>query len=563
MIAVLAWLVVSAALVGTAYRDLTSGRSQILALRGNVSSAALQSGALDDQLGDATKALQRGHGKLANPLLAPFRLLPVAGRQLSSAIAISGTAATAADVASSSLKEARAVAPTLKSDRAGGLQKLSQIAGDADKRLLATSLGPNDALATPLAEARNQIADQLRVTHTTLQRASAGAGAMAALLSTDSKYLVIAANNGEMRAGAGMFLSAGILTTGNGQLSLDGISTVGTLNAPKGSVTWPKDMADRWGWIGFQSDMRNLMMSPRFDQSAPLAADVWKAAGKGDVDGVLVIDPVMLQSILKATGSVQAGDLTVDANNILDQLLIEQYKSINLKQSTVEAQESRREGLAGVASAVFGSLNDGGWNPVVMARELGSAADGRHVLVWAKDPQRNQQWVDAGMGGTMSTDSMMLSSLNVGANKLDQFMKTDATMEEKLGANGIEVSVKITMTNTTPSDAPGYVLGPTPGVGLVGGEYAGLLSMNVPQDARDLRFDGNQKLVALGADGPNQTIGTAIRVKLGQSVTYTVRFTRSATAQKTIVESAGRYPATTWHDGGQTWTDDKQHVLVH
>ena len=79
--------------------------------------------------------------------------------------------------------------------------------------------------------------------------------------------------------------------------------------------------------------------------------------------------------------------------------------------------------------------------------------------------------------------------------------------------------------------------------------------------ARDVRFDGEPALVALGQDGPNQTIGTRLVVKQGAEKTLTLRFTRAALARTTVVEASGRYPATKWTSGIEQWTDDSAHRL--
>ncbi len=559
---VVAWLIISAALVGTAAADAKRGRSALTAAQQNVSSEGLTSGALDAELQRAATLFRRSHNNLNNPLVKPFRLVPVAGRQLSSATALTGTGATVSEVAVDSLRKSRVLADQVETDRAGTLAQLAAIAADANKRIENIDLGPDDALMSELADARNEVSLRVTAMRNGLTRASAGAEGVSKMLSTDSRYLVLAANNGEMRSGSGMFLSAGILQTGGGSLSLGDMETVGDIDAPTGSVSWPKDMDDRWGWIGYKSDLRNLMMSPRFDESAPLAAEIWKKAGKGDVDGVLVIDPATLQAILAATGPVTANGQGITKANVLRTLLIDQYRSIALSGSTAATQNQRREGLSQVASATFAALNEGRWDPAVLARELGRAADGRHILLWAKDGTQNDNWQRAGVSGRMTDNSMMFSSLNVGANKVDQFLETKASVVQVTGRSGIDLSVTVTVTNNAPTDVPRYVLGPG-NPNLVSGEYYGLFSFSVPRDATGVRLDDNPHLVALGPDGPSQVIAADARIKRGETKTFVLRFTRPATARVTQVESAARIPATSWTYGADEWLDDHQHLIRH
>lgn len=554
------WLVVCAGLIYSAYGNVKDGRDQISGLQASGNTDSLVSGEFETQLAQATSSMKSAHWKIGNPVVAPLRLVPFAGRQLSSAIALTNAVAVTGDTASDSLTRARALTDNLDSDRAGVLKELGTIAGDADARLVALDFGPDENLVAPLADARNEITAQVSRVHVGLSQASAGASAMGALLSDNSRYLLVAANNGEMRAGSGMFLSAGLLETGGGRLRLGDMETVGLLIAPSGSIQWPADMKARWGWIKNQNDMRNLMMSPRFDQSAPLAAEIWETK-RPDIDGVMVIDPVLLKAILTATGPVKSGDLEVNADNVVSQLLVDQYRSINLSQSTIEAQANRRDALSGIARQTFTALDSGSWDPIAMARQLQTAAAGRHLMVWSKDQAINDRWLKAGVGGTLSTDSLMLNSMNVGSNKVDQYLNTTATLDQRLSAKGVEMTVKITVKNNAPNSAPGYVLGPTPGYGLQRGEYSGILSFSLPQDARDVRFDGDPVLVALGQDGPTQTVGTRLLVKQGTEKTMILRFTRAALARTTVIEASGRYPATEWTSGTEKWTDDSTHRL--
>src|SRR5439155_12845771 len=136
--------------------------------------------------------------------------------------------------------------------------------------------------------------------------------AVAGLLGGPHRYLVFAANNSEMRAGSGMFLSVGVMTTSNGTIELSDMEPTGDLPVPPGKVPISGDLAARWGWIKPTEDFRNLMVSPRFDLMAPLAAQMWQAVGRPPVDGVLALDPIMLRAMLAATGPVDVNGLHID-----------------------------------------------------------------------------------------------------------------------------------------------------------------------------------------------------------------------------------------------------------
>lgn len=553
------WVAAAGTLGATAALDANRARHDLAALRTGMATADVRSVDLEARLHHVAARLDRSHDRLAGVVLSPVRAMPFVGRQVRSAAALAGAGSVTADVAASSLRDVRA-ATDRHDGRVAQLDALERVARSADQRLGSVHLGPDRALVGPLRRARNDAVHDISQARTTLQRAAAGASGMRQMLASDGNQLVIAANNGEMRAGSGMFLSVGILRTGGGQLHLQDMATVGSVAPPASSVHWPDGLDALWGWLGKEADFRNLMASPRFDVAAPIAKQVWEGAGKPRVDGVIVIDPATLQAILSATGPVRADGTEVSSSNVVPQLLLQQYRGLD---GTRGAQQQRREVLSDVAGAAFEKLNAGAWDPLRLARALGGAADARHVLLWSSTPAIDAQWKAAGVSGEVGPDSLMLNVVNLGGNKLDQFLRVDATLATTLGRSGIEESVVVKIANAAPPDLPQYVEGPFPGSGLAPGDYQGMLSFTLPGDARGARFDGSPPLAVAGSDGPSQAFATKVRVAAGASTTFTMRFSRPATARQTVVEPSARIPATTWHVGGSTWLDDHRHAVDH
>ena len=126
----------------------------------------------------------------------------------------------------------------------------------------------------------------------------------AQLLQGPRNYLLLAANNSEMRVGSGAFLSVGVLSTADGSLHLGPVRSIIDFNLPDDRVPLTGDLADRWGWLEPNREWRNLASSPRFDANAELATQMWKASTGQDVDGVMAIDIDALRAMLAATGPV-------------------------------------------------------------------------------------------------------------------------------------------------------------------------------------------------------------------------------------------------------------------
>ena len=70
-------------------------------------------------------------------------------------------------------------------------------------------------------------------------------------------------------------------------------------------------------------EWRNLASSPRFEVTASLAAEMWRATTGETVDGVLLVDPVALQALLAAQGAVSVGDREIGADNVVEFLMLD------------------------------------------------------------------------------------------------------------------------------------------------------------------------------------------------------------------------------------------------
>lgn len=558
---VVAWLVLAAVLIVLAGVELMRGKGALEDAKANATAEGLRNERIDGDLERAASTLGRSHAMLDNPVVAPFRIVPVLGRQLSSITALSGTASTVADTGVDALRDARPLATgDANVDRGKTLQEMGDIAGRAADRLDGVDFGPRKGLLGPVADAYDEVAGTTVDIRTGMRRAEGAAHGAAALFQNDGRYLVVAANTGEMRSGSGMFLSAGVLQTGGGKVRLGEMTTVGELSVPNSAISWPSDVQAVWGWLGNQGDMRNLMLSPRFDVSAPLAAEIWQRAGKENVDGVMMVDAALLRAVIAGTGPITVDGKQFNKDNIEHELTFQQYEGL----TGIDAQQvARREILSGVASKAFEALDSGNWDAFTLARELGSVANSRHVMLWARDEERQRQWVQAGVAGTVDGDSIMLNMPNLGANKLDQFMHVDATINRTTGPSGIEMSISAKVTNDAPEKGSGYVLGPTTGSNFARGQYRGVLAMTVPGSAQAIRFDGDPKLVVAGVDGPSKVAGVDVDLMPGQSKTFVVRYTLPSTDRVSFVRPSARIPATTWHYEGETWVDTSSRAIRH
>lgn len=547
-------------LVG-ARRDAQAGLDRLRGARENLGATQLVRAKALRPIEQARSDFERAHERTGSWSLAPLKFLPVLGRQIRS---IDALARSAAEVTSVGVATMRASRAAIEAQRPGGpgrvalVEKLGGIAATSSGRLKQIDLGPANALFGPLADARTNFTSELARLSGALRDLGAASDGLTTMLAGPTHYLVFAANNAEMRAGSGMFLSVGVLTMENGSFSLADMTPTGDLTLPPGAVPVTGDFAARWGWTHPNEEWRNLAMTPRFDAGAELAVKMWKYRTGQELDGVLTIDPVALQALLRATGPLDVDGTTVSADSVLQDVFLDQYRSTG----DDVANSARRERLGTIARATVGALDRGGWDTVTLIDQLRAAAQGRHVLAWSGHAKQERAWKGIGIDGELSDDSVLMAVLNRGGNKLDQFLGISSRLELHPGPSGTAVTIRATLTNRTPPGLARYIAGPFPGRDYPSGTYAGIFSIDVPGSAVAITIDNGAPLVAAGPDGPARVVATDISLTPGAQRELVVRFTLPPGLRAMRIEPTARVPGVEWSDPAGSWTDGDKHAVT-
>lgn len=562
---VVGWLVVSAATLVSARRDAQAGLDRLREARESLGATELVRATALEPVELARADFERAHDQTGSWFLAPLEFLPVVGRQIRSIDALAGSAVEATDVGAETM---RASSDAVESQEPGGpgrvrlVEQLGSIAAASNARLRQVDLGPSNALLGPLADARNEFSAELGRLTSALGDLGAASDGLAPLLEGPSRYLVFAANNAEMRAGSGMFLSAGVLDFNRGSFSLGEMIPTGDLTLPPGAVPVTGDFAARWGWTHPNEEWRNLAMTPRFDASAELALRMWESRTGEQLDGVLAIDPVAVQALLAVTGPVDVDGGAVSADTVLNEVYLNQYLALTGDDTT---QAARRERLGAIARATVAALDAGSWDTVTLIEAFRSAGSGRHILAWSGDETQERGWEGMGIGGELGPESVLLAVLNRGGNKLDQFVGVSARLELEAGRSDSDptaVTIRATLRNATPPDLPRYVAGPFPGREYASGTYVGIFAIDVPGSAREITIDEGAPLVAAGADGPARVVATDVTLAPGAERELVIRFTLPAGVRTIDVEPSARVPGVEWSGPAGGWADGEEHTVT-
>ncbi|MFZ4520044.1 MAG: DUF4012 domain-containing protein, partial [Microthrixaceae bacterium] len=523
--------------------------------------------ALAGRLARGSEHFRRAHTLLTSPVMAPVRVLPVLGRQLRSVGAITDAAAVATSAGAEAFTALQTESDAPTSDpgqRLGSVDRTAATLHELQRRVQGLDLGPDRGLLGPLARARADAVDNYERLESTLDEAVASVDAVQRFLTGPTRYLLLAANNAEMRHGSGMFLQAGSLDVADGRVEAGRTTPTGFLLLPPPGVRVDPQVDQLWGWLLPGREWRNLNVTPRFDESARMATEMWAASGRSPVRGVVAVDVAGLAELLRVVGPVDVTDpgngavRTVTAEDVEPLLLLEQYRNYDVT-------DERRDFLGAVATEVFAALNGRQVSGLDLVQALQRAARGRHILLWSSDPVEQSGWEALGASGKLPEDSLMVSLLNRNGTKLDQFVAVHALLSATEAGDRRRVRVRVDLRNVAPPDLPTYVGGPFPNTDYAPGEYAGVLALTLPAGAGNISVPGAEPGLA-GTDGPNRVVTTWVRLPRDTSTSVTFEFDLLDSWTQLEVAPSARLPAVTWQTAGPLgpgpeWADTEPKVV--
>jgi hypothetical protein len=550
-----AWVAILGLKTLSAYRHDKNGLASLQQVKSKLTPGELTSASSVHLLDQAQAEFARAHSDLSSPLFDPITVIPVLGRQLRAVQALSTAAGTVSQVGSSflsqvhdQLNQPHGAGP----ERVASLRQLAAISASAETKLAGIDTGPSQALVAPLASKHNEFVSQLDDARSRLTKAAAVSAVVATILQGPQAYVVLAANNAEMRAGSGAFLDVGMATTADGSVHLGDLSPSGERTLPDGAVNPTGDLLRNWGWLHPGRDMRNLGLTPQFDVTAPLAARMWTALTGQPVSGVLSLDVAGVRQLLQATGPVVANGQTISADNVDQYLLHDQYNGLT---DTATGAAARQDALGALTSAVLRQLQGQSTNLRSLGSEVSAAVAGRHLMLWSSNPVAQRAWVVSGASGSLAPSSVDVSLINLGGNKLDQYVPIGVAVATAPSGSGTAITLTTTLANKTPPGESQFIAGPFPGVPVSYGGYSGLVAANLPAAASHITMTGAGPLAIKSAEGPTWLVAAPVVIPDGATSTVVVHFHMPGSHGSMTVVPSARIPAEQWTANGKSFDD--------
>lgn len=280
-------------------------------------------------------------------------------------------------------------------------------------------------------------------------------------------YILIAANNVELRANGGLGSHQGVVTVADGQMTIGDFG--GNVGVPdEQGLPLTADEENLFNKVMGHMDQScaEALLTPDYPRAASLIAQIREIKYGEHVDGVITVDPVFLQYLLSALGaSVSLPDgSVVDGSNAATVLMHDVYWDYPKQEA-----DTIFSAVAGDAfDAVLSGIGNADMMALVSAFQRG-CGEGR-FNVWMEDPAEEDAIEAIGMAAAIPDADDLASAPqagvylnNMGFSKMDWYLDFDvqvgapATKSDGSREYAVTVNLKNTLTAEEEQRLPDYV----------------------------------------------------------------------------------------------------------
>ena len=401
--------------------------------------------------------------------------LPVLGAQMEAVDAVASHGAQLAVVGADAtldadLDQIRFVNGRMDLDAVAALEvPLSDVAAELDAAQEDLTDIDSPWLLPPVASRVDEFSEEVDQALPEARLALDGVQLAPQLLGADGPrhYFLAFLTPSELRGLGGFMGEFGVLTADNGDLELSRHGSIQRLTlegrARDATITGPADYLGRWGTYEPAKYPGDIPLSPDFPTVAEVISEYYPQAGGEPVDGVISVDPVALQSLLRITGPIAVPDApeALTAQNAADFLLEEQYLEFG-------DRADRKDFLQDATRLTFEALTSGDIPaPSRLATVLGPVVHQGRLMVSLADDEE-QALIDQvpDLAGEFPRpdggDFVALTTQNAANNKIDIFMHRELEYETTYDPDSgrVEATATIRIRNDAPaSGLPDIVLG--------------------------------------------------------------------------------------------------------
>jgi hypothetical protein len=296
-----------------------------------------------------------------------------------------------------------------------------------------------------------------------------------------------------------------------GRLALERTVTNDALRNATRPVPSDPAAARTWRGIGSTVAWFDANLTPHAPDAARNLAGLWRDNTGERVDGVVMLDAVVLQHLL--TKPVRLGGTTLTQADVVDWVARREY----VEHPDPAARKAHLRALAEELFAQVKALRDP--DPLLAAARSG------HLFLWAAGPAEQRLIADHLVGGALPSDAspyLQVLTQNFGGNKLDYYLHRAVRVRR----DGDAWAVAVTLTNRAPGGLPAYMTARPDRPDLAGTGQARVgLSLYAARGARFGPWVADRRRLVVRFDTDHGlTLGTTIlELPRGASVTVTTR----------------------------------------
>ena len=313
------------------------------------------------------------------------------------------------------------------------LTELAAAAANLDSQAKAIS---EPAYLSVIRDARSHLQGQTSKMAELLSNTSIAAQLAPSMLGADGPrtYLMGFQTPAEARGTGGLLGGFGILRFDDGIPTVNALGSNVELSEATAEVDLGPEFNKVYGWANPLTNFRNSNLSPHFPYAAQIWKSMWERQSGETVDGVIVLDPVVLSYVLGAIGPVTLTDgEVISADNVVELTMSTAYSRFSAEkivtpQAIVYKSEARKRYLQDIAGAVVKKLAGPLTAPRQLLDALGRAVGEGRLSVWSASPADQKLLEETALAHVVPNDAGPYAQViinNLAGNKMDYYLERE------------------------------------------------------------------------------------------------------------------------------------------
>jgi hypothetical protein len=470
-----------------------------------------------DFFSQASKGFADVDARLGGPLAAPSRMLPAVAQNLDAGQDRSAAASEAAAVAAGALQHIDPSSLRVRDGRID-LAAIAAVEGpllDVQQALLDLK-GVVEGLSSPwLLACVQQELDELSVDFSDNEPRLANAIDAVRLApqmlgeSGPRRYLVLFTTPSEARGLGGFVGNYAEVTVDGGAIEVSEFGRRSDLQAVASARRarcegCPPELLRWYAQFGFTTGpagsvgpgvWANITMPAHFPLVAEAAKVLYPQSGGRELDGVIVMDPFVVATLMRYTGAVEVPELgvVVEPEDAAEFILREQHVLAAADDGEIDNAD-RIDALDTLGRSVIERLLTSTLpDPATLGRDLSPLVAERRLLFWSGSDDEADLLDRTGLLGAMPDlgpdGGFSVAATNASGNKIEIFLERDVEVRLEGEGDDRRLVAQVTLTNGAPATGwPSYVIGNL--VGLPSGWSRLLVTFYGPEGLLADTLDG-------------------------------------------------------------------------